>query len=151
LYSVLVEIQRGRRRCRRWMNEFELYLRTAERESVRCVWSEVNSNFSTLHSEGEPKMVGARASGNQRHFSLQPRNYFRQRGVSAPNLPLGCGNTTAKIWPRESTRVLKVDRDDDVADIAGMKSSEMNAGKRSSAVGSTQCPFQPSRVRGCNL
>lgn len=56
-------------------------------------------------------------------------NYFRQRGVSAPNFPLGCGNTTARYWPRESTRVLKVDRDDDVADIIGSESRVMNAGE----------------------
>jgi hypothetical protein len=33
-----------------------------------------------------------------------------------------------------------------VADIAGSESSEMNAGNLSSAMRSTQCPFQPSRV-----
>jgi hypothetical protein len=37
--------------------------------------------------------------------------------------------------------------DDDVADILGSEASEMNAGNLSSALGSTQCPFQPSRVQ----
>lgn len=33
-------------------DELELYLPTPERESVRCVWSEVNSNFSS-HTANE--------------------------------------------------------------------------------------------------